>query len=55
MDYRNIALIGAELQAEARIDDIVGRKIFVSGRLLDGDDVLADAHSLFVKLKPGQP
>ncbi|WNG89768.1 PaaI family thioesterase [Mycobacterium sp. ITM-2016-00317] len=55
VDYRKIALIGAELQVNAGIDDIVDRKIFVSGRLLDGDQVLAEAHSLFVRLKPGQP
>ncbi|PRC58640.1 PaaI family thioesterase, partial [Mycobacterium sp. ITM-2017-0098] len=50
-----IALVERELQVEAAIDDIVDRKIFVSGRLLDGDHVLAEAHSLFGKLKPGQP
>ncbi len=55
VDYRKIALVERDLQVEARIDDIVDRKIFVSGRLLDGEDVLAEAHSLFVKLKPGQP
>lgn len=55
VDYRRIALLGAQLQVEAAIDDIVDRKIYVSGRLLDGEHVLADAHSLFVKLKPGQP
>lgn len=55
VDYRKIALVEKDLQVEARIDDIVDRKIFVSGRLLDGEDVLAEAHSLFVKLKPGQP
>lgn len=55
VDYRKIALVEKDLQVEAGIDDIVDRKIFVSGRLLDGDDVLAEAHSLFVKLKPGQP
>jgi acyl-coenzyme A thioesterase PaaI-like protein len=55
VDYRKIAPIESELQVDAGIDDIVDRKIFVSGRLLDGDAVLAEAHSLFVKLKPGQP
>lgn len=55
IDYRKIALVERDLQVEAAIDDIVDRKIFVSGRLLDGDHVLAEAHSLFVKLKPGQP
>lgn len=55
VDYRKIALVEKDLQVEAGIDDIVDRKIFVSGRLLDGVHVLAEAHSLFVKLKPGQP
>jgi acyl-coenzyme A thioesterase PaaI-like protein len=55
VDYRRIVPVERQLQVEAGIDDIVDRKIFVSGRLLDGDDVLAEAHSLFVKLKPGQP
>lgn len=55
VDYRKIAPVEQQLQVEARIDDIVDRKIFVSGRLLDGEHLLAEAHSLFVKLKPGQP
>jgi hypothetical protein len=55
VDYRKIALVEKEFGVDARIDDIVDRKIFVSGRLLDGDDVLAESHALFVKLKPGQP
>ena len=29
--------------------------MFVSGRLLDGEAVLAEANALFVKLNPGQP
>jgi len=55
IDYRKIALVEKELQVDARIDGIEGRKIFVSGRLLDGDAVVAEAHALFVKLRPGQP
>ena len=55
VDYRKIALVEKELQVDAGIDGIEDRKIFVSGRLLDGDAVLAEAHALFVKLKPGQP
>nr|WP_090343933.1 PaaI family thioesterase [Mycolicibacterium malmesburyense]CRL75158.1 thioesterase superfamily protein [Mycolicibacterium malmesburyense] len=55
IDYRKIALVEREFQVEAGIDRIEGRKIFVSGRLLDGDAVLAEAQALFVKLKPGQP
>ena len=55
VDYRKIAPVEKELQVDASIDGIEDRKIFVSGRLLDGDAVLAEAHALFVKLRPGQP
>jgi acyl-coenzyme A thioesterase PaaI-like protein len=55
IDYRKIAPVEKELQVDGGIDGIEDRKIFVSGRLLDGDAVLAEAHALFVKLKPGQP
>ena len=55
VDYRKVVPIGRELQVEAGIERIEGRKIFVAGRLLDGDDVLAEAEALFVMLKPGQP
>lgn len=55
VDYRKIALVERELQVDAVLDGVEDRKIFVSGRLLDGGAVLAEAHALFVKLKPGQP
>lgn len=55
VDYRKIARVEQELQVDARIDGIEDRKIFVSGRLLDSDDVVAESHALFVKLRPGQP
>jgi acyl-coenzyme A thioesterase PaaI-like protein len=55
VNYRRIAPIDKELQVDAGITRIEGRKIFVEGRLLDGDDVLCEAEALFVKLKPGQP
>lgn len=55
IDYRKIVPIGRELQVDAGIDRIDGRKIFVSGRLLDGAEVLTEAAALFVRLKPGQP
>jgi acyl-coenzyme A thioesterase PaaI-like protein len=54
VDYRKIALVDKELQVDAGIDRIEGRKIFVSGRLLDGDAVLCEAEALFLKLNPGQ-
>ena len=55
VDYRKIAPVEKPLKVDAGIDAIEGRKIFVSGRVLDGSDVLAEGHALFVKLKRGQP
>jgi acyl-CoA thioesterase FadM len=55
VNYRKIAPIDRELQVEAGIERLQGRKIFVIGRLLDGEDVLCEAEALFVMLKPGQP
>ncbi|MCB0949728.1 MAG: PaaI family thioesterase [Mycobacterium sp.] len=55
VDYRKIAPLEKQLQVDAGIDVVEDRKIFVSGRILDGSDVLAEGHALFVKLKPGQP
>ncbi len=55
IDYRHIVPIEKELQFEAGIDRVDGRKIFVSGRLSDGDILLTEADALFVRLKPGQP
>ena len=48
-------MVEKQFQVDGRIDGIEDRKSFVSGRLLDGDDVVAESHALFVKLKPGQP
>ena len=55
VNYRQIAPVDKEFQVDAAIDRIEGRKIFVSGRLLDGAAVLCEAEALFVRLKPGQP
>ncbi|WP_396905350.1 PaaI family thioesterase [Mycolicibacterium phlei] len=55
VDYRKIAEIGKELSVEGTLDKIEGRKIFVSGRVHDGEDLVAEGHALFLKLKPGQP
>jgi acyl-CoA thioesterase FadM len=55
VNYRQIVPINQELEVDARVDRVEGRKIFVSGRLRDGDTVLTDAEALFVLLKPGQP
>jgi acyl-coenzyme A thioesterase PaaI-like protein len=55
VNYRNITPIEKELRVDAGIERSEGRKIFVEGRLLDGETVLADAEALFVRLRPGQP
>lgn len=55
VNYRHIVPIEKELQADAAVSRVEGRKIFVEGRLGDGDTVLTDAEALFVMLKPGQP
>lgn len=55
VNYRNIVPIEKDLQVDARVDRCEGRKVFVTGRLFDGDALLCDAEALFVKLNPGQP
>ena len=55
IDYRKIVPIETKLQVDAGVDHVDGRKMFIAGRLLDGDAVLAEANALFVKLNPGQP
>jgi acyl-coenzyme A thioesterase PaaI-like protein len=55
VDYRAIVPIETELQVDAGVDRVDGRKMFLEGRLLDGETVLAEGSALFVKLKPGQP
>jgi acyl-coenzyme A thioesterase PaaI-like protein len=55
VDYRQIVPIEKELQVDAGVDGVDGRKMFISGRVLDGETVLAEANALFVKLNPGQP
>lgn len=55
VDYRKIVPIETELHVDAGVDHVDGRKMFIGGRLLDGEAVLAEANALFVKLNPGQP
>lgn len=55
VNYRQIVPIETELQVDAGIGRVDGRKIFVEGRLSDGDTTLADGEALFVRLRPGQP
>ncbi|MBS9532103.1 PaaI family thioesterase [Mycobacterium sp. M1] len=55
VNYRKIVPIEKELQVQAGVSRVEGRKIFLETRLCDGDTLLADGEALFVVLKPGQP
>jgi hypothetical protein len=55
VNYRSITPIDRELEIEVTFDRQQGRKRYVTGRLRDGDVLLADAEGLFVELRPGQP
>lgn len=55
INYRKITPIEKELRYDCTLDRVEGRKAFMTGRLLNGDEVLAEAEALFVKLNPGQP
>lgn len=55
VNYRHVTPINVELHVDATFDKHEGRKRWVSGRLWDGDTVVADADGLFVQLLPGQP
>jgi acyl-coenzyme A thioesterase PaaI-like protein len=48
VDYRSLTPMAVELSVEGWVDRVEGRKIYVEGRLLDGDRVCAEAHALFV-------
>ena len=56
VDYRKVTPINAPLTIRGRVDSAEGRKVFVSGELVDGEGtVLAEANGLMVRLLPGQP
>ncbi len=55
VNYRHVTPLETELAVEATVDSSDGRKTYVSGRLWDGDTLLADAEALMVRLRPWQP
>jgi acyl-coenzyme A thioesterase PaaI-like protein len=55
VNYRKITPIGVELELDATVDRQEGRKRWVSGRLRNGDILVADAEGLFIELREGQP
>jgi acyl-coenzyme A thioesterase PaaI-like protein len=54
-NYRAITPVDVELRVEASVDRVDGRKRWATGRLYDGNRLVADAEGLFVKLRPGMP
>jgi hypothetical protein len=43
------------LKVEGQIERIDGRKRFLHGAILHGDVITAEAHALYVEIRPGQP
>lgn len=55
VDYRSVTPIETDLRVAAHFQREEGRKRYIRGTLHDGDRLCAEASSLFVALKPGQP
>lgn len=55
VDYRAITPLNKELQLRAWGERQEGRKVWIKATLHDGDLLCAEAHGLFIVLKPGQP
>lgn len=55
VNYRNVTPLEKELTVEGTVDSTDGRKTFVSGRLWDGETLLAESDALMIQLKPWQP
>jgi acyl-coenzyme A thioesterase PaaI-like protein len=55
VSYKNITPENTELVLEGEFVREEGRKRFIKGRILNGEQVCAECDSLFVALNPGQP
>ncbi|WP_405489811.1 PaaI family thioesterase [Nocardia sp. NBC_00511] len=55
VDYRSITPLNTELRVHGWVERVEGRKVYVRATLHDGDRLCAEAHGLFILLKPGQP
>ncbi|MFR9752331.1 PaaI family thioesterase [Nocardia sp. 004] len=55
VDYRSVTPLNTELSVRAWAEHSEGRKVYVRATLHDGDRLCAEAHGLFIVLKPGQP
>jgi acyl-coenzyme A thioesterase PaaI-like protein len=52
IDYRRPAFLGRRFELEAWVDRVEGRKIHMDARMRDGEDVVAEAHALFIQVEP---
>jgi acyl-coenzyme A thioesterase PaaI-like protein len=53
VNFRALTPVGVPLRLEYKVSAREGRKIFATGRLLDGDGLTAEAEGLWVKLRRG--
>lgn len=53
-DFRAITPVNEPLVLRGRVERIEGRKRFLTGEILHGDTLCAEAHALFIELRPGQ-
>jgi uncharacterized protein (TIGR00369 family) len=54
VDYRNPTPAGVTLQLRARVTEVAGRKVLLSGEIHDGRRLLVEAESLMVQLRDHQ-
>lgn len=54
VNYRAVTPLDTELSLDVTVDSAEGRKTYVTGRLCDGDTLLADAEALMLELRPWQ-
>ncbi|MBF6230930.1 PaaI family thioesterase [Nocardia farcinica] len=54
IDYRSITPLDKELTLRSWVENQEGRKVWVRATLHDGERLCAEAHGLFIVLRPGQ-
>lgn len=55
VNFRSVTPLNTELDVEAHVTRVEGRKHFVSALIRDGDTVCVDAEGLYIELRRGQP
>ena len=50
VDFRSPAFLDRELCIEARCERMEGRKLHLAGRLLDGEETIAEGRALFIEV-----